>query len=285
MHAFGTGNRTGHNSSEFYARKMYSQLSIPLIKSSNIPNKSKVPSACLNKIYCQSSSSMAQLPDGCVDLMVTSPPYNVGKDYDDNLTEKEYMDLLYSVFCEVNRVLVSGGRACINIANIGRKPYIPLNTMITNMMLGLGFFMRGEIIWDKGASAGNSCAWGSWCSASNPVLRDVHEYILIFSKDVLKIRNAGDSSKSTIKRDDFLECTKSIWKFPAESAKRVGHPAPFPVELPRRLVELYTYEGNIVLDPFMGSGTTAVASVNTGRHFVGYDTNQDYVDLATSRVD
>jgi site-specific DNA-methyltransferase (adenine-specific) len=150
-------------------------------------------------------------------------------------------------------------------------------------MLKLGFLMRGEVIWDKGSSAAASTAWGSWLSPSNPTLRDVHEYILIFSKGAYR-RQPPEKRTSTISRDEFLEWTKSVWTFSAESAKRVNHPAPFPVELPTRLIQLYTYEGEVVLDPFIGSGSTAVAAVTTKRHFVGYDINEEYVQIAQKRV-
>jgi DNA modification methylase len=183
---------------------------------------------------------------------------------------------------ETYRVLVPGGRACLNIANQGRKPYIPLNAFISQIMIAAGFLMRGEIIWDKGSSVGSSTAWGSWLSASNPTLRDVHEYILVFSKGRFKRQAQG--RKSTIERDDFLELTKSVWQFSTESATRVGHPAPYPVELPRRLIELYTFAGEVVLDPFMGSGTTALAALETGRHFVGYELEETYVQIARERI-
>ena len=141
--------------------------------------------------------------------------------------------------------------------------------------------MRGEIIWDKGASAGSSCAWGSWRSASNPSLRDVHEYILVFSKGQYQ---RDPIKESTIGRDDFMEATKSVWHFPAASAKREQHPAPFPLELPRRLINLYSYKGDVILDPFMGAGTTAVAAVQTERHFIGYELEQKYVDIARQKI-
>ena len=114
---------------------------------------------------------MDEIPDSSIHLMITSPLYNVGKDYDMDLTLDEYLMLLKRVFTQVYKKLVTGGRACVNIANIGRKPYIPLHSMIIEIMLDLGFLMRGEIIWNKSASVGSSCAWESWMSASNPVLR------------------------------------------------------------------------------------------------------------------
>ena len=225
---------------------------------------------------------MQDLPDSCVHLMVTSPPYNARKEYDDDLTLDEYLGLLECVFQETSRVLVPGGRACINIANLGRKPYIPLSAFISQIMIGMGALMRGEIIWDKGSSAGSSTAWGSWLSASNPTLRDVHEYILVFSKGRFKRMPQG--KEATIERDDFLELTKSIWQFPTASATRVGHPAPFPVELPRRLIELYTFKGDVVLDPFMGSGTTALAALDTNRRYIGYEIADTYVKIALERI-
>jgi site-specific DNA-methyltransferase (adenine-specific) len=225
---------------------------------------------------------MSELPDHSVHLMVTSPPYNVRKEYDEDLSLPDYRSLLQRVFQEVYRVLATGGRACINIANVGRKPYIPLHAYLIADMLDIGYTMRGEIIWDKGGSAGSSTAWGSWMSATNPVLRDIHEYILVFSKE--SFARDSTSQKSTIQRDDFLAWTKSVWTFPAESAKRIGHPAPFPEELPRRLIELYSFKGDLILDPFAGSGTTCVAALNAGRHFVAYEIHPDYFSLAEKRI-
>ena len=225
---------------------------------------------------------MDELPDNSVHLMITSPPYNVSKEYDEDLTLGEYRELLRRVLRETYRVLVEGGRACVNVANVGRKPYIPFHAFIAQDMIELGYSMRGEIIWNKAGSAGPSTAWGSWKSASNPTLRDVHEYILIFSKDTFSRKREG--KKSTIERDEFLEFTKSIWTFPSESARRVGHPAPFPLELPRRLIQLYSFAGDIVLDPFVGSGSTCIAALNTKRHFIGYEKNRSYAKLAERRI-
>ena len=280
MSAFGTSNRIGHDSREFYDRKMYSE-SLPQ-KNIQKAQETECDDSIVNKIYNHSSADMYELPDNSIHLMVTSPPYNVGKEYDDDLSEDEYLDLLNTVWQEVYRVLVPGGRACVNIANVGRKPYIPLNAMISKQMNDIGFLMRGEVIWNKSASAGTSCAWGSWRSASNPVLRDTHEYILIFSKG--KYNRPAQGKQSTIAKDEFLEYTKSVWKFAAESAKRVKHPAPYPIELPRRLIQLYTYINDIILDPFMGSGTSAVASIKSHRRYVGYDTCTEYVDIANERI-
>ncbi len=242
-----------------------------------------IPPDFLDRIFCKSSEKMDELPDNSIHLVVTSPPYNVGKEYDRDLTLDEYLEFLKRVWKEVYRVLVPGGRVCINVANLGRKPYIPLHAYIIKDMLDLGFLMRGEIIWNKGPSASPSTAWGSWCSATNPTLRDIHEYILVFSKGTFSRKNPN-KRKSAITRDEFLEFTKSVWTFPAVSAKEVGHPAPFPVELPYRLIQLYTFEGEVVLDPFMGSGQTAIAAIKTKRHYVGYEIEEEYVKLAERRI-
>jgi site-specific DNA-methyltransferase (adenine-specific) len=278
--AFGTPGRISHDSSSFYAGKLYSQ-----VPQAGVCEylENPVPPQYLNTIQAKSSEDMAELPDHSVHLMVTSPPYNVGKEYDRDITLTEYLDFLGRVWREVHRVLVPGGRACINIANLGRRPYIPLHSYIVRDMGEIGFLMRGEVIWHKGASASPSTAWGSWRSPANPTLRDVHEYILIFSKSGFSRQNP-EQRRPTISRDEFLELTKSVWTFPAVSARSVGHPAPFPVELPHRLIQLYTFEGDVVLDPFMGSGQTAIAAVQGKRRYVGYEIESDYLRLAQRRV-
>ena len=277
---FGSKGRENHDSSIFYDSKLYDTFreledSAPYIEN-------PIDDKFLDEIIHDSSESMQQLPDSSIHLMITSPPYNVVKEYDNDLSFDDYLNLLKNVFLETYRVLVPGGRACINIANIGRKPYIPLNAYITRMMIEINFLMRAEIIWDKGSSSGTSTAWGSWKSASNPTLRDVHEYILVFSKGRYKRESNG--RKPTVTKDEFLENTKSVWKFPTESAKRVGHPAPFPVGLPYRLIQFYTFKGDTVLDPFIGSGTTAIAALKTGRHYIGFEIDDKYVETSRKRI-
>jgi modification methylase len=275
---FGSPGREGHDSSAFYSTRLYAgqpQAGSESYVENMLPR--------LDVIYNRSSEVMEDLPDSSVHLMVTSPPYNVGKEYDEDLSLDEYLSFLRNVWREVYRVLVPGGRACVNIANLGRKPYIPLNGLIAKEMTELGFLMRGEIIWDKASSASTSTAWGSWKSASNPTLRDTHEYILVFSKGSFR-RDKIDGRKSTISREEFLEFTKSVWEFPSESARKVGHPAPFPMELPYRLIQLYTFSDEIVLDPFMGSGQTAIAALNAERHYIGYEISGEYLELANSRI-
>jgi DNA modification methylase len=278
--AFGSPGRVSHDSSAYYGRRLYEGLP----REESVPyRENPLPADVIDRIFCKSSEDLRELPDCSVHLMVTSPPYNVGKEYDEDRTLDEYRAFLKRVMAEVYRVLVPGGRACINVANLGRRPYLPLHAFIIEDMLSLGFLMRGEIIWDKAASASPSTAWGSWCSPANPTLRDTHEYILVFCKQTFTRPNPYGRA-STIGRDEFLEFTKSVWRFPAEPAGKVGHPAPFPEELPYRLIQLYTYEGEVVLDPFIGSGTTAVAAIKARRHFVGYDIEPTYVEMARQRV-
>ena len=241
------------------------------------------PQELENKIQPVSAAFMQDIPDDSLHLMVTSPPYNATKEYDSDLSLEDYFELLRSVFTETYRVLVHGGRACINVANLGRKPYFALSDHISHMMKEIGFLMRGEIIWSKGVKAGVSMAWGSWRSAANPVLRDTHEYILVFSKGAFS-RKKPEGKENTITKEQFLEWTRSVWQMDTESARKVGHPAPFPVELPYRLIQLYTFTGDIVLDPFIGSGTTAIAALMSERKYIGYEINPHYAELAESRI-
>ena len=279
---FGSTGRANHDATPFYASRLMAELPLLDTPSGAPYAENPLPAAALDSIFCKSCEAMDDLPDASVHLMVTSPPYNVGKQYDDDLSLSEYLAFLTRAWREVKRVLVPGGRACINVANLGRKPYIPLHAFILESMLDLGFLMRGEIIWNKAAGGSPSTAWGSWMSATNPILRDAHEYILVFCKDTYTRHNPG--RKNTIGRDEFLEYTKSVWTFAAEAASKIGHPAPFPIELPRRLIQLYSLADEVVLDPFMGSGQTAIAALRAGRHFVGYETNAAYVELATRRL-
>lgn len=282
--SFGTNGRINHDSSKFYNSKLYKELGG---HDETVFETNMFPANCLNTIIHNSCQKMTELPDNCLHLMITSPPYNVSKEYDEDLSLQEYLELLREAFSETYRVLVNGGRACVNVANLGRKPYIPLSDYISTMMIDIGFAMRGEIVWNKAASASPSTAWGSWQSAANPILRDVHEYILVFSKGLYKRERTKEEKKikkDTITKEQFMDWTKSVWTMNAERAGRIGHPAPFPEELPYRLIQLYSFTDDIVLDPFMGSGTTAVSAIKSHRNYVGYDINEDYIALANKRI-
>ena len=237
----------------------------------------------MNKIYNHSSEDMHELPDESVHLIVTSPPYNAGIKYDghdDNMPFDEYRSMLRRVWKECFRVLCDGGRIAINVNDMFRTPCIPLDAFVTMDMIDLGYLMRGHIVWNKGASVGGSAAWGTWMSASNPTLRGVYEHILVFSK----VRYDRKGTNSTMTNLEFCEYTKDLWYFESENAARIGHPAPFPAELPRRLIQLYSFKDDLILDPFMGSGTTAVAAKELGRQYIGYDTSEKYVNLANERL-
>ena len=289
-YSFGVSKREGHDSSAFYSR-----FQPPVLSSDTQINESPIKDALL----VQDSRDLSVLPDNCVALVVTSPPYFVGKEYEESIRGGhipgdylEYLEMLKDVFAECYRVLEPGGRVAVNVANLGRKPYRSLSAdLVTILQDELGFLMRGEILWIKGKGANGSCAWGSYQSASNPVLRDVTERIIVGSKGSFsRVHSKKTRQKmglpylDSISGEEFRLLTLDTWYFPPESAKRVGHPAPFPIELPRRVIELNTYVGDIVLDPFMGAGQTALACLKTNRHYVGVEVDARYVDLAEGRI-
>lgn len=288
--SFGVGRREGHDASRFYARFSAPQISSDETIASWRPS---------DPFVCGDSSAMAAIPDNAVALVVTSPPYFVGKEYEQAVGEGavpatyfDYLDMLARVFAECRRVLEPGGRIAVNVANLGRKPYRSLSADIISILQDdLHFLLRGEIIWQKAEALSGNCAWGSFRKASNPVLRDTSERVIIASKGrfdravaAARRRQMGLPHESTLGADEFMAATLDVWRIQPESARRVGHPAPFPVGLPRRLIELYTYKDDLVLDPFMGSGSTLVAAAQTGRAYTGYDTDAHYVELARQRV-
>ena len=265
---------TGMGSRKGYVSKFQTDMSKTDVKKNKKTNKKNI-------IFNKSAEKMDDLIDSCVSLTVTSPPYNVGKLSDNNLSDEDYWKLMRQCFKEVYRVTESGGRLVLNVANLGRKPYIPFSNMFTDLMLDLGFLMRGEIIWQKSKGANANFAWGSWLSASNPVIRDIHEYCLVFSKEGM---SKGSKGKSTIEKEEFMESTLSIWNINPARAKKIGHPAPFPVELAERFINLYSYEKDLILDPFIGSGTTALAASKLKRSYIGYEVNAEYCKLAEKRL-
>jgi len=286
--SFGVGKRESHDASDFYARFAAPEVSDDAVLGE--PGQ-------LDVIHVGDARDMSAVPDASVALVVTSPPYFAGKEYETALGEGhvpgdyiEYLTMLRDVLTECVRTLEPGGRIAVNVANLGRRPYRNLAADVTTILQDdLRLLLRGEVVWQKQRGASGSCAWGSYQSPANPVLRDTTERVIIASKgrfDRVGRGSAptGQAGVATIPGDEFMEATLDVWEIPAESATRVGHPAPFPVALAERCIQLFTYDGDVVLDPFMGSGTTAVASVNTGRHFIGYDTDPAYVRQARERV-
>jgi site-specific DNA-methyltransferase (adenine-specific) len=243
-------------------------------------NQNKI-SKLRNQIITKSSDNMNELIDNCISLTVTSPPYNIGKDSDEDLSDDEYWKMITKVFEEVYRVTESGGRLVVNVANLGRKPYIPFSKYFIEIILEIGFLMRGEIIWQKSKGANANFAWGSWLSPSNPVIRDIHEYCLVFSKDSMKNSTKGEP---TIEKEEFMESTLSIWNISPARARKIGHPAPFPVELAKRFINLYSFKNDLILDPFIGSGSTAIAAKLLDRDYIGYELNPEYVEIAKNRL-
>lgn len=289
---FGAGRRESHDASAFYARFPTPELSDDdaVVAPYDLPD---------DGCFVGDSRTMDdRVRDGSVALVVTSPPYFAHKEYEQDLgaghvpgTYVDYLELLHDVFARCVEKLEPGGRIAVNVANLGRKPYRSLSADVTAILSDLGLLLRGEIVWKKGDGAGGNCAWGSFRSPANPVLRDLTERVVVASKGRFDRARSADErralglpSESTVTTDEFMEATLDVWDLAPESARRVGHPAPFPVELPLRLIDLYTYAGDLVLDPFLGSGSTVVAAVRAGRRGAGYDMDPAYVDIARARV-
>ncbi len=288
--SFGVSRRENHDATPFYERFTAPELS----NATDVASRKDI-----DDIFDDDARHMDKVDDNSVALVVTSPPYFAGKEYETALGEGHvpatyaaYLAMLEDIFAECARKLEPGGRIAVNVANLGRKPYRSLSGDVAWILQDrLRLLLRGEVIWIKARGAAGSCAWGSFQRPANPVIRDLSERVIIASKGrfdrALNPRQRFSKSlpsEGSIFRDEFMEATTDLWEIPPESANRVGHPAPFPVELPERLIHLYTYRDDLVLDPFMGSGTTAIAAVRTERHYVGYDTDPEYVARAKQRI-
>ena len=288
---FGAGGRESHDATAFYDRFRPPALS---------SDDRVAPAAARRRALRmrRRPGDEHAVADASVALVVTSPPYFAGKQYEEELERDgvpssylEYLDMLAAVFADCVRALEPGGRIAVNVANLGRKPYRSLSADVSRIFEDLGLLLRGEIVWRKAEGASGSVAWGSFRSAANPVLRDLTERVVVASKGRFDrarttAQRAADGlpHRNSIGTDDFVMSTLDVWSIPPESARRVGHPAPFPVALPARLIELFTYIDDLVLDPFMGSGSALVAAASLGRRYVGYDLDPAYVAMARGRV-
>lgn len=242
-------------------------------------------------------AEMKKLPDESVDLVVTSPPYNVGKDYgehDDSQQAGDYYSFIYDFLKGCYDKTKIGGRLCLNVPFTGNSVFLAKSSELqfypiefVELAKKAGWTFRDFVIWVKTREpenpnnfSGDSTQWGSWNQPSCPYLRCFAETILVFHKQDKKLQHQG---KTDLTRDEFLEFTKNVWYFPAET-RRNGHPAPFPEELPRRCIKLFTWIGDVCFDPFMGTGTTGRVALSLGRKFIGIEKSQVYYDLAKDTI-
>jgi site-specific DNA-methyltransferase (adenine-specific) len=295
--AFGAGRRESHDSSAFYAR--FTPPTISGDETVVAPTDRPLQDVMLAGPAEQTLNDESAVRDNSVALVVTSPPYFVGKSYEEAMGQghvpseyTEHLANLHRVFELCARKLEPGGRIAVNVANLGRRPYRSQAADVLRIFEDLGLLLRGEIIWKKGEGSNGSTAWGSFQKPSNPVFRDITERVVVASKGrfdrAISSRERAERglpAEGSITKEAFMRDTKDVWELAPESATRVGHPAPFPVALPGRLIDLYTYYGDLVLDPYMGSGTTAVAALRTQRHYIGCECEPAYVAAAEARIE
>jgi DNA modification methylase len=272
----------------------------------NFPSCRKQGEWWKDQIICGDSRAVLRaLPDECIHLAITSPPYNVGLQYDshdDKMPYEDYLNWLTTFWSELHRVLVPGGRFALNIAPTSIKDFRPIHYDMARDLMRLGFIMRTEILWYK-QTMRRRTAWGSWKSPRNPHVIPSWEYVLVFSKGSWTLE--GNKADADITGEEFIKYSDAFWYIPPETrgrqpflkslypprrghkspeAKGNGHPAPFPEELIKRLIKFYSFRGNVVLDPFGGTGTVATIAQRTGRHFVHLDLSKKYCEIAADRV-
>ena len=242
----------------------------------------------VDRIYCgDSEDAMKALPDNVVDIIITSPPYNFGLDYDSDTNKdavywNDYFDKLNRIWTQCYRVLKPGGRICVNVQPLF-SDYMPTHHIISKQLLDLGLLWKSEILWEKNNYNCKYTAWGSWKSPSMPYMKYTWEFVEVFCKGSHK--KAGDSSKIDITGDEFKKWVYAKWSIaPERNMKKYNHPAMFPEQLVARLLKLFSYEGDLVLDPYIGVGTTAISAHNLNRHYIGIDVSEQYCAIAEERL-
>lgn len=240
-----------------------------------------------NKILCADSLEVLQkLPDNCIDIIFTSPPYNFGMEYDiHNDTSKwdAYYEMLFRIFKECIRVLKYGGRFVLNIQPL-YSDYIPAHHIISNFFIENKMIWKGEILWEKNNYNCQMCTYGSWKSPSSPYLKYTWEFIEVYCKGDLK--KQGKSADADITAEEFKSWVVSKWSIaPERHMKEFGHPAMFPESLAERVLKLFSFKNDVVLDPFNGVGTTTVVAKKTGRRYLGIDISREYCDTAEKRIE
>jgi DNA modification methylase len=246
-----------------------------------------VPTEFVNQIFCGDSEHiLKQLPDNCIDLMLTSPPYNFGLDYaqtNDDHKWKSYFGKLFAVFSECIRVLKFGGRIIVNTQPLF-SDYIPSHHIISNFFMQKKLIWKGEILWEKNNYNCKYTAWGSWKSPSNPYLKYTWEFLEIFTKGTLK--KEGRKDDIDITADEFKKWVVAKWSIaPERNMGAYKHPAMFPEELVARVLKLFSFKNDIVLDPFNGVGTTTAVAKKLERKYVGIDVSEEYCDVAKRRIE
>lgn len=246
-----------------------------------------LPLEMLDKVYCSDSYDyLRNLPDNCIDIVLTSPPYNFGIDYNstsDVVPWKDYFSRLFDIFKECIRVLKDSGRVIVNVQPLF-SDYIPTHHFISNFFIEQGMIWKGEILWEKNNYNCKTCSWGSWKSPSSPYLKYTWEFIEVFCKNSLK--KDGLCENIDITSDEFKKFVNARWSIaPERRMQEYGHDAMFPEELVRRCLKLFSYRGDIVLDPFNGVGTTTRVCKELGRRYIGIDIDETYCEKARHRVE
>ena len=245
-----------------------------------------LPEAFANQIVCGDSLVVLQnLPDNCIDLVLTSPPYNFGLEYegsDDDHNWDEYFAKLFGILDECIRVLKYGGRLIINVQPLF-SDYIPSHHLISQHCMKRKMIWKGEVLWEKNNYNCKYTAWGSWKSPSNPYLKYTWEFVEIFCKGEMK--KSGEKDNIDISADEFKEWVVAKWSMaPEKKMKQYNHPAMFPEKLVERVLKLFSYQNDVILDPFNGAGTTTAVAHRLGRIFLGFDTSEKYCETARQRL-